>query len=67
MASDLSIDTKPIEQALEIGSKCAKANGCRQSSVAETRYVWAAKSFLELAGKLEWEVEYDYKRARLRR
>lgn len=66
MATNLSIDPKLIEQALKVSgerTKAAAVTKALQEFVARRRQ----KAVLELAGKLEWDAEYDYKKARSRR
>jgi len=56
MATNLSIDPKLIEEALEL-------SGERSKKAAVT----CALEELELMGKLEWDTGYDYKVERSRR
>ncbi|HEX9772598.1 MAG TPA: type II toxin-antitoxin system VapB family antitoxin [Steroidobacteraceae bacterium] len=66
MATNLSIDPKLIEQALEVsGERTKKAAVTRalEEFIARRRQ----KHLLELLGKLEWDPLYDYKAERARR
>ena len=65
MATNLSIDPKLIEQALEVsGEKTKKAAVTRalEEFIARRRQ----KRVLDLLGKLEWDASYDYKAERTR-
>lgn len=65
MATNLSIDPKLIEAALEVsGEKTKRAAVTRalEEFVARRRQ----KRILELMGKLEWDTGYDYKAERSR-
>ena len=65
MATNLSLDPKLIERALELsGEKTKKAAVTRalEEFVARRRQ----KSLLELVGKLEWDSSFDYKKGRTR-
>jgi hypothetical protein len=66
MATNLSVDPKLIEQALKVGgekTKAATVTKALQEFIARRRQ----KAMLDLAGKLEWDTEYDYKKERSRR
>jgi Arc/MetJ family transcription regulator len=66
MATNLSIDPKLIDHALRLsGEKTEKAAVTRalEDFLARRRQ----KHLLELMGKLEWDVGYDYKAKRSRR
>ncbi len=66
MATNLSIDPKLIEQALEVSgerTKRAAVTRALEEFIARRRQ----KRLLELLGKLEWDPQYDYKAARARR
>jgi hypothetical protein len=63
MATNLSIDPKLIDQALEVsGERTKKAAVTRalQEFIARRRQ----KRLLDLMGKLEWDRSYDYKAER---
>jgi hypothetical protein len=65
MATNLSIDPKLIDAALEVsGEKTKRAAVTRalEEFVARRRQ----RRLLELAGKLEWDSGYDYKAERSR-
>jgi hypothetical protein len=65
MATNLSIDPKLVEAALEVsGEKTKRAAVTRalEEFVARRRQ----KRLLELMGKLEWDSGYDYKSERSR-
>lgn len=65
MATNLSIDPRLIERALEVsGEKTKKAAVTKalQEFIARREQ----KRLLELFGNLEWDQEYDYKRERSR-
>jgi hypothetical protein len=66
MATNLSIDPKLIEEALELSgerSKKAAVTRALEEFIARRRQ----KRLLELMGKLEWDTSYDYKAERSRR
>lgn len=66
MATNLSIDPELIEQALKVGgekTKAATVTKALQEFIARRRQ----KAMLDLAGKLEWDEDYDYKKERTRR
>jgi hypothetical protein len=66
MATNLSIDPKLIERALEVSgerTKKAAITKALQEFVARRQQ----KRRLELLGKLEWDARYDYKAERERR
>ena len=65
MATNLSIDPRLIEQALEVSgerTKKAAVTKALREFVARRRQ----KRLLELMGKLEWDQSYDYKAGRNR-
>ncbi len=65
MATNLSIDPKLIERALEVSgerTKKAAVTKALQEFIARRQQ----KRLLELMGKLEWDLSYDYKAERLR-
>ncbi len=65
MATNLSIDPKLIERALEVsGEKTKKAavTMALQEFIARRQQ----KRLLDLFGKLEWDASYDYKAGRSR-
>ena len=66
MATNLSIDPDLIDQALKVSgerTKAAAVTKALQEFIARRRQ----KAMLELAGKLEWDGDYDYKKERSRR
>jgi len=66
MATNLSIDPRLIEDALKVSgerTKAAAVTKALQEFIARRRQ----KEVLELAGKLEWDSRYDYKKERSRR
>ena len=66
MATNLSIDPRLIERALEVsGEKTKKAAVTRalEEFIARRRQ----KGLLELMGKLEWDEAFDYKKERSRK
>ena len=66
MATNLSLDPKLIERALEVsGEKTKKAAVTRalEEFIARRRQ----KSLVELMGKLEWDRSFDYKEGRSRK
>ena len=66
MATNLSIDPKLIERALEVSGERTKKAAVTKALVefiARRRQ----KSLLELMGKLEWDDAFDYKIERSRR
>ena len=66
MATNLSIDPKLIDEALELsGERTKKAAVTRalEEFIARRRQ----RRLLDLMGKLEWDPGYDYKTERTRR
>ena len=66
MATNLSLDPKLIDKALELsGEKTKKAAVTRalEEYIARRRQ----KALAELMGKLEWDDGYDYKKGRSRK
>jgi hypothetical protein len=66
MATNLSIDPKLIERALEVSgetTKKAAVTKALQEFIARRRQ----KRLLDLIGKLEWDSSYDYKAERARK
>jgi hypothetical protein len=66
MATNLSIDPRLIERALEVSgerTKKAAVTKALQEFIARRRQ----KALLELMGKLEWDSAFDYKAERSRR
>lgn len=66
MATNLSLDPKLIERAVEVsGEKTKKAAVTRalEEFIARRRQ----KRLVELMGKLEWDRSFDYKAERSRR
>ena len=69
MATDnLSILTRElIERALEVSAALADREGCRTAGIAGMRLLRRRqKRLLDLVGKLEWDLSYDYKVERTR-
>jgi hypothetical protein len=65
MATNLSIDPKLIERALEVSgerTKKAAVTKALQEFIARRQQ----KRLLDLMGKLKWDFSYDYKAERLR-
>ena len=63
MATNLSIDPKLIDRALELsGERTKKAAVTRalEECIARRKQ----RALLELMGKLEWDTSYDYKKER---
>lgn len=66
MATNLSLDPKLIERALEVsGERTKKAAVTRalEEFIARRKQ----RSLVELMGKLEWDDSFDYKKERSRR
>jgi hypothetical protein len=66
MATNLSVDPRLIEQALEVSgetTKKAAVTRALEEFIARRRQ----KRLLDLMGKLEWDSNYDYKAERTRR
>jgi hypothetical protein len=66
MATNLSLDPKLIERALELsGEKTKKAAVTRalEEFIARRRQ----KALVDLMGKLEWDRSFDYKEGRSRK
>ncbi len=65
MATNLSIDPKLIELALEVSGERTK-----KAAVTKALHEFIArrrqKHLLDLMGKLEWDLSYDYKAERAR-
>ena len=65
MATNLSIDPELIDRALEVSgerTKKAAVTKALQEFIARRRQ----KRLLDLFGKLEWDLSYDYKAERAR-
>ena len=65
MATNLSIDPELLERALEVSgerTKKAAVTKALEEFIARRRQ----KRLLELMGKLEWDVGFDYKAERKR-
>jgi hypothetical protein len=65
MATNLSIDPRLIEEALEVSgerTKKAAVTKALQEFIARRRQ----KRLLDLVGKLEWDSSYSYKAERTR-
>ena len=65
MATNLSIDPELIQRALEVSgerTKKAAVTKALQEFIARRRQ----KRLLDLMGKLEWDLSYDYKAERTR-
>ena len=66
LVSNLSIDTKLVELAVEVsGERTKKAAVTRALTEFVARH--RQKRLLELMGSLEWDTEFDYKAERSRR
>lgn len=66
MATNLSLDPKLIERALEVsGEKTKKAAVTRALEEFIARR--GQKSLVDLMGKLEWDSSFDYKKGRSRK
>ena len=66
MATNLSLDPKLIERALELsGEKTKKAAVTRALEEFSARR--RQKSLVDLMGKLEWDHSFDYKEGRSRK
>jgi len=66
MATKISVDPKLIDEALKLSgerTKAAAVTRALKEFVARRRQ----RALLELAGKLEWDDRYDYKKERARR
>lgn len=66
MATNLSIDPRLIEKALEVSgerTKKAAVTKALQEFIARRQQ----RQILKLMGKLEWDESYDYKKERSRR
>ena len=66
MATNLAIDPKLLNKALEVGgekTKKATVNRALREFIARREQ----ERLLDLFGKLDWDEEYDYKRERMRR
>ncbi|HEY0686029.1 MAG TPA: type II toxin-antitoxin system VapB family antitoxin [Steroidobacter sp.] len=66
MATNLSIDPELMELALKVGgekTKAATVTKALQEFIAHRRQ----NAMLDLAGRLEWDSQYDYKRDKSRR
>ena len=66
MATNLAIDPKLLNRALEVGgekTKKATVNRALREFIARREQ----ERLLELFGKLDWDEDYDYKQERMRR
>lgn len=66
MATNLSIDPKLLDRALEISGESTKKAAV---TIALKEFIARReqKQLLELFGKLDWDAGYDYKAERTRR
>lgn len=65
MATNLKINEKLLEKAQELGSFKTKRETV-DNALSEYIAAQSQKRILELAGKIEWDESYDYKKARQR-
>lgn len=65
MATNLSIDPDLIERALEVGGERTKKAAVTRA-LEEFIVRRKQKRLLDLMGKLEWDVSFDYKAGRSR-
>jgi hypothetical protein len=66
LATNLSLDPRLIEQAVKVGgerTKKAAVTRALEEYIARRKQ----KQLLDLMGKLEWDVSFDYKIERSRR
>ena len=66
MATNLSLDPKLIEQALEVSGKRTKKAAVTlalEEFIARRRQ----RALIGLMGKLEWDASFDYKKGRIRK
>ena len=63
MATNLALDDKLLEQALDIGGQKTKKDTVTQALV---EYIERRKQkhILDLFGKIDWNARYEYKKAR---
>ncbi|MBI4223682.1 MAG: type II toxin-antitoxin system VapB family antitoxin [Deltaproteobacteria bacterium] len=66
MATNLSIDEKLLEEALELGRFKSKKETVNEALAMFVR-AHRRRKILDLAGKIEWDPNYDYKKGRSRR
>jgi Arc/MetJ family transcription regulator len=65
MATNLSIDTRLLDDALKIGGFKSKKDTVN-TALAEFIKRRKAAEVLSLFGKIEYDEDYDYKKARIR-
>jgi len=65
MATNLAIDPALIERALEVSGEATKKAAVTKA-LEEFIALRSQKKLLDLMGKLEWDVGYDYKKERTR-
>ena len=65
MATNLSVDPDLIEQVLKVSGERTKAAAVTKA-LKEFISRRRQKAMLDLAGKLEWDAAYDYKKERSR-
>ena len=65
MATNLSLDPKLLERALEVSGETTKKAAVTRA-LEEFIARRGQKRMLELMGKLEWDESYDYKSERTR-
>lgn len=65
MATNLSVDPKLIEEALAVSGERTKAAAVTRA-LREFVALRRQKALLELAGRLEWDERYDYRKERSR-
>lgn len=66
MATNLSVDPELINQALRVSGEKTKAAAVTKA-LREFIARRSQRSLLDLAGKLDWDPAFDYKRERSRR
>lgn len=66
MATNLSIDEKLLEEALELGLFKSKRETVNEALAMFVR-AHRRKKILDFAGKIDWDPNYDYKKGRSRR
>lgn len=66
MATNLAIDGRLLEEALELGGFQTKRETVNKALETFIR-LQRRKKILELAGKIDWDEAYDYKHGRKKR
>ena len=67
MATNLSLDSRPIERALEVSGERTNKKAAVTRALEEFIAWRTQRRLIDLMGKLEWDEGFDYKAERSRR